>query len=160
MPTDALSSRRTAIVLGIATLPAACTTTPAGKAPVSLDEARAQVRQAELAFSAAMAARDLAAFAGFIADEAVFINGGKPLRGKPAILAVWQGYFNSPVAPFTWQPQIIEVAASGSLGYSEGPVTTADGNATLRYFSTWQLQAPGQWRVVFDNGYTVCHRAG
>jgi|DewCreStandDraft_4_1066084.scaffolds.fasta_scaffold47526_2 ketosteroid isomerase-like protein len=33
-----------------------------------------QVRQSELAFTATMSARDLRAFAGFIAEDAVFIN--------------------------------------------------------------------------------------
>lgn len=157
MREDTLPARRSAILLGMAALPTASIAS-SGKAPASLDETRAQVRQAEQRFADSMAARDLAAFATFIAEDAVFIGGGSPLRGKAAILATWQQYFKATVAPFSWQPEIVEVAASGSLGYSEGPVTSRDGSSTLRYFSTWQLQASGQWLVVFDNGYTVCKR--
>ena len=40
----------------------------------------------ERAFAATMAARDQAAFASFIAEDAVFLNGGRgELRGKAAI---------------------------------------------------------------------------
>ena len=157
MPEDTLPSRRNAILIGMAALPTASVAV-GGKVPASPDEARAQVRQAEQRFAASMAARDLKAFATFIAEDAVFIGGGNPLRGKAAVLAAWQGYFKAPEAPFSWQPEIVEVAASGTLGYSEGPVTSKDGTSTLRYFTTWQLQASGQWLVVFDNGYTVCKR--
>ena len=157
MREDILPGRRSAILLGLATLPSAPLALSA-KAPASLNEARDQVRQTEQRFAASMAARDLAAFASFIAEDAVFVGGGSPLRGKPAVLAVWQEYFKTPAAPFSWQPEIIEVAASGTLGYSEGPVTSRDGSSTLRYFSTWQLQPSGRWLLVFDNGYTVCKR--
>ena len=44
--------------------------------------------RAETAFAETMRARDFQRFAAFIADDAVFINGGKPLRGKPAIIEV------------------------------------------------------------------------
>lgn len=157
-----LPSRRQALGLGVASLATTACATPttpaAGPAAAAPDLAlrRAQVRQAEQAFSDAMAARNLDAFAALVADDAVFINGGKPLRGKAAILAVWRGFFLGPTAPFTWRPEVVEVAANGELGYSEGPVTARDGTSTLRYFSTWALQADGRWRVVFDNGTTVC----
>lgn len=157
MREDTLHSRRSAILLGMATLPAASPAS-SGKAPALLDEARDQVRQAEQRFAAAMAERDLPAFASLIAEDAVFIGGGRPLRGKAAILATWQEFFKAAVAPFSWQPEIVEVAASGTLGYSEGPVTSRDGSSELRYFSTWQLKPTGRWLVVFDNGYTVCKR--
>lgn len=157
MHESALTSRRSAILLGMATLPVTSSAS-GGKSPASLEAARAQVREAEQRFASSMAARDLVAFATFIAEDAVFIGGGSPLRGKAAVLEAWQGYFKAPEAPFSWQPEIVEVAASGTLGYSEGPVTSRDGSSTLRYFSTWQLQASGLWLVVFDNGYTVCKR--
>ena len=41
-----------------------------------------QVTAAELAFAKTMADRDHAAFSSFISEEAVFISGGKPVRGK------------------------------------------------------------------------------
>lgn len=126
-------------------------------APLSPDQAREQVRSAELGFAATMARRDLAAFGSFVAEDSVFINGGSPLRGKAAIVQHWSRYFKEPQPPFSWEPQLVEVASNAGLGYTEGPVTS---NAVViaRFFSTWQRQADGRWLVVFDNGYSECKR--
>ena len=117
------------------------------------------LRAAETAFAATMAARDLDAFATHIADDAVFINGGKPLRGKAAIVEHWRRFYSGPRAPFSWKPEIVEVLGSGRLGYSEGPVADPDGVVVARYASTWRLDAAGAWKVVFDNGSEVCRCA-
>ena len=74
-----------------------------------------------------MVDRDHDAFMRFIADDAVFLNGGKPLRGKATIGAHWQQFFTSPAAPFTWKPELVEVVDSGGLAQSIGPVTAPDG---------------------------------
>lgn len=125
--------------------------------PLAQSLAVEQVRAAEVSFAATMARRDLSAFAGHIAEDAVFINGGQPLRGKPAILEFWSQYFKSPAPPFAWRPDIVEVSAQASLGYTEGPVTA--GQAVIaRFYSTWQLQPGVGWRVIFDNGYAQCAR--
>lgn len=116
----------------------------------------AQVRAAEAAFAKTMADRDFAAFGSFIAPDAVFINNGKPLRGKAEILAFWKTFYDSPAAPFSWTPELAEVAARGDMGYTEGPVTLANGSAYARFYSTWRRDPAGQWQVVFDNGYRVC----
>jgi ketosteroid isomerase-like protein len=130
--------------------------TAQNKATKTLEDARAKLRSAEVAFAATMARRDLSAFAGYIAEDAVFINGGQPLRGKSAIVAEWAELFAAPVAPFAWQPDIVEVSAGGAIGYTEGPVTVPSGRSTVRFFSTWQLKSNGQWLIVFDNGYAIC----
>lgn len=149
-----MTSRRSALVFASSLLPAAgCTGMKQGAPSTDLLE---QVRQSELSFSAAMAARDLKAFAGFIAEDAVFINGGQPLRGRDAILKYWERFFAGPTAPFSWKPDIVEVAAAGTLGYTEGPVTASSGASELRFYTTWQRQAQGSWMVIFDNGYQVC----
>jgi ketosteroid isomerase-like protein len=115
-----------------------------------------EVRGAETAFARAMADRNFELFASFIADDAVFINAGQPLRGKTAVLLHWQRFFDRAQAPFAWAPQIVEVAPSGGLAYSEGPVTLPDGRVPMRYASTWRLEPDGRWRVVFDNGHSNC----
>lgn len=121
---------------------------------VSLAE---QVRASETAFAASMAARDFKAFASWVADDATFINGGKPLRGKSAVLAHWERFFRSPAAPFSWKPEIVEVLDSGQLAYSEGPVSLPDGKVVARYFSTWRREPSGGWRIVLDNGVDSCN---
>jgi ketosteroid isomerase-like protein len=146
--------RRHALCLGAAALGGCASTTPAA---FSLAERVAQVRAAEIAFAKTMADRDLAAFASHVADDAVFINAGTPLRGKAAVLEYWKRFFApGSAAPFAWKPEIVEVnAATGDLGYSEGPVTGADGRSTFRYASTWRREPNGRWLIAFDNGYPV-----
>jgi ketosteroid isomerase-like protein len=134
---------------------AGCAGTPSAAA-FSLAERVAEVRAAETAFAQTMAARDLAAFAGFVADDAVFINAGTPLRGKAAVVAFWQRFYAGGPAPFAWRPEWVEVAGGGELGYSEGPVTNPEGRTFARYVSTWRRSAAsGRWQVVFDNGYAL-----
>lgn len=145
------------LVLGsMASLPflASCSTAPRAVAPEAAQE---QVRAAETAFADTMARRDLAAFDRFVAADAVFINGGSPLRGRERILAHWSRFFQAPQAPFAWRPQLVEIAGDGRLGYTEGPVTAGDA-VIARFYSTWQQQADGSWHVVFDNGIAECKR--
>ncbi len=153
-PEIGMTSRRTALVLASSWLPAAgCTGMTAEVPSTDLLE---QVRRSELAFAATMAARDLRAFASFIAEDAVFINAGEPLRGRAAIVRFWERFFSAPTAPFSWKPEIVEIAAGGTLGYTEGPVSAPSGVSASRFYTTWQRQAQGRWLVVFDNGYRVC----
>ena len=134
-------------------LHAACASRP----PVrSRDEGLARLRAAEEGFAATMARRDLRAFGEYVSDDAVFVNGGSPLRGKDAIVTFWAKFFASQTAPFSWRPEIVELASSGALGYTEGPVMSPSGEVFARFFSTWQLGADDRWLVVFDNGTSVC----
>ncbi|MBC7940141.1 MAG: nuclear transport factor 2 family protein [Chitinophagaceae bacterium] len=115
-----------------------------------------QVTDAELAFAKTMADRDHAAFLSFVAEEAVFLNGGKPLRGKAAIGDFWKRLYTAPTAPFSWKPDLVEVLPSGTLAQSIGPVFAPGGKLVGRFYSTWRLDADGRWRVIFDDGYDVC----
>ena len=117
---------------------------------------REQVTAAEVAFAKTMADRAHAAFSSFISEEAVFINGGKPVPGKAAISADWKKFYEGNRAPFSWRPDLVEVLPSGTLAYSTGPVSNPDGAVIARFASTWRLEAPGVWRVIFDNGSEVC----
>jgi ketosteroid isomerase-like protein len=113
---------------------------------------RQQVMAAERAFAATMRARDVDAFAGFVDEEAVFLSGSRPLRGRAAIVEAWRKYYVGQPAPFSWTPDQVEVLDSGTLAYSGGPVYDAAGRQIGRFNSIWRLQAPGQWKVVFDRG--------
>lgn len=146
-----MHERRT-LLLCIATLALAGCATP----PPDLVTLTEQVRATETAFAASMATRDFAAFGTFVADDATFVNAGKPLRGKESVLTHWQRFFRSPTAPFSWKPEIVEVLSSGNLAHSEGPVALPDGKVVGRYYSTWRRDPSGGWRVVLDNGYDLC----
>ena len=132
----------------------ACAWSPAVNAqvPSALESARAEVFAAERAFARSMAERDIAAFARWVAEDTVFFGGGKVLRGKAAVLDGWKAFFDGPAAPFSWEPDQVEVLASGQLALSTGPVRNAKGEVTARFNSIWQRQADGRWQVIFDKG--------
>ena len=125
-------------------------------APVAVQNA---VREAERGFAATMARRDFAAFATFISDEAVFLGSEgnfRPLRGKRVIVDAWKPYFEGETAPFAWEPDLVEVLESGTLGLTTGPVRNPQGDLTGRFHSIWRLEADRRWRVVFDRGSQIC----
>lgn len=122
--------------------------------------AQQQVFEAEKAFAAAMRDRDFAAFGNFIDPEAVFFTGPKPLRGKNEVLAWWARYFHDAAAPFSWEPDQVEVVESGKLALSTGPVYGPDGIPIARFNSIWRCVEPGVWMVVFDKGSPLEAKAG
>jgi len=140
----AAASLVTALTLGVMA--------PSPAQPVAAETLRQQVFAAERAFARSMAERDARAFAAFVADEAVFFGGAAPLRGKAAVVAGWARFFEGPAAPFSWEPDQVEVLDSGTLALSTGPVRDLAGKVIARFNSIWRLEAPGTWRVVFDKG--------
>ena len=68
----------------------------------------------------------------------------------------WKRFFEKPAAPFMWEPDEVEVLASGTLAISSGPVYDAGGKLISRFSSMGRQEAPGQWRLVFDRGSDVC----
>jgi len=117
-----------------------------------VEEARKEVIKSERAFAKSMADRDLSAFASWVSEEAVFFTTPTPLRGKYAVVEFWSRFFTADEAPFSWDPEQVEVLESGTLALSTGPVHDAAGNIIGIFNSIWRLEAPGQWRVVFDKG--------
>lgn len=117
---------------------------------------KAEVTATERAFAQSMADRDAAAFARFIAEEAVFFGGKQPLRGKDVVVAGWAGFFKGDQAPFSWQPDEVEVLASGDLAHSSGPVYNTAGELIARFNSIWRRNSDGQWKIVFDKGNDIC----
>ena len=127
----------------------------AGAAPTNA-ELKQQVTDTERAFAATMKARDHAAFVNFLSEEAIFEAGDKAQRGKKVVAAEWAKFFVKPDAPFSWEPDQVEVLASGTLAKTSGPVYAPDGKLIARFNSVWRLEAPNTWRIVFDGGSEVC----
>jgi ketosteroid isomerase-like protein len=118
-----------------------------------------RVADAERAFAAAMATRDVKAFASHVSQEAIFMGSGdapRVLRGRAAIVEGWKQFFDEPAAPFSWEPDIVEVLDSGSMALTSGPVHDPSGKLIGRFNSIWRLEPDGQWRVLFDRGAPVC----
>lgn len=119
-----------------------------------------EVEATERAFAKTMADRDAARFASFLSEEAIFFSGEEPLRGKRQVAERWARFFQGPTAPFSWEPDRVEVLDSGALALSTGPVRNARGELVARFSSIWRQESPGVWRIVFDRGSPVCDRAG
>jgi ketosteroid isomerase-like protein len=148
--------RARAVLAGaLCSLLAAC----ASPVRLSAEEARRQVMETERAFARTMAERNLTAFGTFVSDDAVFFSGPTPLHGKAAVVEWWARFYKSPAAPFSWEPEQVEVLASGDLALSTGPVHDARGKLIAHFTSIWRLEAPGRWRIVFDKGTEVCNCA-
>lgn len=133
---------------------AGCSTSPPGLAH---PDARLEVMATERAFAKTMSDRDHGAFASFVADEAVFFSGPAPLRGKQQVVAWWTRYYASPIAPFSWEPDEVEVLDSGTLALSSGPVRDPGGKVISRFSSIWRRTASNTWEIIFDKGDEICN---
>lgn len=128
----------------------------AGTAAADRTTLTQEVREAEQAFAATMAARDHAGFTRHLAEDAVFFDGEKAIRGKAAIATAWKAYFEGPNSPFSWTPENVEVLDSGALAYSSGPVLDPKGKRVGTFNSVWRREPNGAWHVVFDKACSAC----
>lgn len=110
------------------------------------------VWRAETAFAKSMADRDHAAFQFHLANDAVFFGTPIPLRGKAAVAQGWKRFYEAKEAPFSWQPDHVQILKGGNLAISTGPVKYPTGKQTGRFTSIWRKERNGQWKVVFDKG--------
>lgn len=110
-----------------------------------------QVFVAESSFAAAMATRDLKAFAAFLSPEAIFFGDTAVLRGRDRVVEGWRRFFAGP-APFSWKPDVIEVLPSGTLAISNGPVFDPGGKKVGNFSSIWRRESDGRWLIIFDKG--------
>jgi len=120
------------------------------------EELALKVREAESAFAKTMAARDHGAFESYIADEAIFFGKQGILRGRAAVVAGWKPLFEGAKAPFSWEPERVEVLDSGMLAFSTGPVRDPEGRQIGTFNSVWRREADGRWKIVFDKGCPPC----
>ena len=120
------------------------------------DDMCARVREAEQKFADTMARRDQVGFSACLAEEAVFMGGSSALRGRTAVTDAWEAFFTEAAAPFSWEPEVVQVLDSGSLAFSSGPVFAPTGERIGTFNSVWRLESDGRWRVVFDKGCPTC----
>jgi ketosteroid isomerase-like protein len=125
-------------------------------AGASVEECKAQLLAADIAFSAA-ATKDgvLNAFMALATpDTKLLSEAGKGLD------AVKSGYKDfSPTATLTWKPTEARVSSQGDLGYTWGRYEYRDRTAagksvvdTGTYVTIWRRGPDGSWKVVLDGG--------
>lgn len=109
---------------------------------------------AERAFAADAAARGArTAFVAAFADDALAYTAEGPKPGR-----AWYASRPEFAVAIAWGPEAAEVAASGDLGYTYGPAeyrSLAEPEAPHswgHYFSIWERDPAGAFRVVHDVG--------
>ncbi|KAB2877988.1 nuclear transport factor 2 family protein [bacterium] len=92
------------------------------------------------------------AFVENLSDDAIIFRPG-PVKGRP----VWQE--RKPLAlMIRWEPEYVDIAASGDFGYSTGPAEylsvkpLAPAIGYGYFISIWTKQADGKWKVALDIG--------
>src|SRR5689334_3418276 len=120
-------------------------------------ELKEQVRSTERAFAKTMADRDHAAFVSFLSEETVFFGGNGVQRGVQQVAGAWKRFYESAKAPFSWEPEQVEVLDSGTLALSSGPVYDPDHKRIGTFNSVWRRESGGKWKIVFDKGCPPCN---
>jgi len=120
-------------------------------------ELKEQVRKTETAFAKTLADRDAKAFPTFLTGETIFMSGGRATRGAEQVAERWKGFFEGPQAPFSWEPEFVEVLESGNLALSSGPVRDPSGKRIGTFNSVWRREKNGAWKIVLDNGCPSCN---
>ena len=120
------------------------------------DKLKEQVRRTEIAFAKTLADRNPAAFATFLSKETIFMSATRVSRGPREVSERWKSYFDGPQAPFSWEPDQVQVLDSGNLAMTSGPVRDPAGKRIGTFNSVWRREAKGQWKIVLDNGCPAC----
>lgn len=137
---------------------AACAPAPPAAPPDTRAQDEAAIREADAAFAAAAASKDLDVIMGFFTDDAMALGPNAPmLSGRAALRAEWETMLATPGLSISWAPTHVVVARSGDVGYSIGSaqmgMTGPDGAAmtdNMKYVTIWHKQADGSWKVAVD----------
>jgi ketosteroid isomerase-like protein len=143
-------------MLGLAgaALVAAGAIAAASAAPWAADSALDQMVEAERAFARTAAERGVReAFLAFLAPNAIAVQPYGNARAQ------WEARPSPPpgtrTARLEWAPRTGDVAASGDLGWLTGDFRFIPPAGDPRhgcYFSVWERQVNGDWRVRLDVG--------
>jgi len=110
----------------------------------------------ELAFAASMAARDHAAFASFLADDAVFLNGGRgELRGKGRDHRVLEALLQRAASAVLVGGPIASRCSIRVARLFHRGVAAPDGQGVRALLFHLAREASDAWRIVFDDGCNV-----
>lgn len=127
------------------------------ESPDCRETALEEIAGAEAAFNQMAADSGVThAFLHFAADDAAILRGNTIYKGRDSIAAYLASTPLTNVS-LAWQPEFIDAAKCGDLGYTYGTyqfsATDTSGNpiASSGYFHTvWKRQADGKWRFIWD----------
>lgn len=125
----------------------------------SLEKWKEEIVETEMHFSAMAGEKGIPeAFISFAAEDAVLMRNNKLVVGKQALASYLD---NQPSKvdneKLSWEPDFVDVSASGDLGYTYGNFTysyTDSTGATIEnkgiFHTVWKRQADGSWKFVWD----------
>lgn len=133
---------------------AGCNTAPP---PVDTKAVEDAVRAADMAWSKAAGAMDVATTTSYYADNAVVMPPNMPIvTTKDAMQKAWASML-VPGNSIAWTPSTVTSAGSGEVVYVQGTYTASmkgpDGKMdadTGKYLEVWKKQADGGWKAVED----------
>ena len=124
---------------------------------VNRAEEEAALRTLDLAWSEAANKKDLEAVVSYMADDGETLAPHRPAaRDKAAIKASWADLLGLADLSIRWEPQRVQVAESGELGFTSGTymMTYSDANGQLvtdrgKYLEVWK-KFDGKWKCLSD----------
>jgi ketosteroid isomerase-like protein len=141
----------------VACILAAVSVLPHALAAQQLPRDLASLVEAERSFSRASVARGIrASFIEFFAEEGVGFN-PHPVKVKKDFSASPPDTALAPMI-LSWEPVYAGISRAGDLGFTTGPTTRTERASGRKmpgwgyYFSVWQKQRDGQWKVLADLG--------
>jgi uncharacterized protein (TIGR02246 family) len=117
------------------------------------------IKDTEVAWAKASAAKDADKFASFYADDAsLLLEGMPPVNGKDAIGKTVKGMMGDPNFALDFQGTRWDVAKSGDVGYAQGSYTMTMSNPKTKkgstdkgkYLTVFKKQSDGTWKAVED----------
>lgn len=97
------------------------------------------------------------AFLYYAAEDAVLLRNNNLITGKDAISQYFGEQKQEDEVSLTWEPDFIDVAKSGDLGYTYGKYiftsTDSNGNKVESkgiFHTVWKRQMDGSWKFVWD----------
>lgn len=146
------SSRPISLGLRFAAMTSLGATLCAARAPAR--DPVAEIVATESAFAQSFAQSGWLAFIDFAADEAVWYDPPGFQPAKPLYRRLVSAPGSVPALSLDWWPSRVEVACSGDLAWSTGPVIRIDARGTRfsHYVTVWARGTSGEWRWIFDRG--------
>jgi len=145
-------------VSGLMLMLAGCTQAPPAP-PDTRDADSKAIRDSELSWVQAFAARDASKVASFWTEDASVLMPNTPIiKGRTAAQAAVEAMLKDPNFYLTFDSTKVEVSKASDYAYSEGTYTMATTDPKTKkvmtekgkFVTVYQKQADGSWKVVAD----------